>query len=65
MWYVYILSSKQKDWKYIGYSGDLKERLNDHNTGQVQSTQHYAPFELEAFVAVKTEQKARDLEKIF
>ncbi|MDZ7658665.1 GIY-YIG nuclease family protein [Fodinibius sp.] len=65
MWYVYILSSKQKDWQYIGYSGKLKERLKDHNEGNVQSTKHYAPFELEAFVAVKTEKKAQELERYF
>ncbi len=65
MWYVYILKSKNEDWQYIGYSGNLKERLKDHNQGNVQSTKHYAPFSLEAYVAVKTERKAKELEEYF
>jgi predicted GIY-YIG superfamily endonuclease len=65
MWYVYVLRSKSQDWQYIGYSGNLKKRLKAHNNGNVQSTKHYAPFTLEAFVAVKTENKAQELEKYF
>lgn len=65
MWYVYILNSKKQDWHYIGYSSDLRDRVQQHNKGRVQSTKHYAPFELKAYVAVQTEQKARELEKYF
>ena len=65
MWYVYILKSKNKDWRYIGSTGRLKDRFKSHNDGKNQATKHYAPFELEAYMAVKTEQKARQLEKYF
>jgi len=65
MYYVYILSSKEKDWSYIGYTGELKQRLQAHNAREVQSTKAYAPFELEAYVAVKTKQKAKELEGYF
>ncbi|HET6528723.1 MAG TPA: GIY-YIG nuclease family protein [Balneolaceae bacterium] len=65
MWYVYILKSKKEDWRYIGYSSDLKERFRSHNGKENQSTKHYAPFELEAYVAVNSEDKARELEKYF
>lgn len=65
MWYVYVLKSTVKDWMYIGYSSNLKSRVEQHNSGNVQSTKHYAPFELEAYVAVKTKQKAIELEKYF
>lgn len=65
MWYVYILKSKKHDWHYIGSTEDLKKRFKSHNQGENQSTKHYAPFELEAYVAVKTETKARKLEKYF
>lgn len=65
MGYVYIPKSKKKDWRYIGSTGNLRERFNSHNQGENQSTKHYAPFELEAYVAVQTEQQARKLEKIF
>lgn len=65
MWYVYVLKSKGEDWRYIGSTGDLKERFKQHNQGMSQSTKHYAPFELEAYIAVKTEWKAKNLEKYF
>jgi len=65
MFYVYVLKSQKDDKLYIGFTNDLKRRLNDHNTGLSQSTKSYIPFEIEAFVAVKTEQKARELERYF
>jgi predicted GIY-YIG superfamily endonuclease len=65
MWYVYILKSKKKDWRYTGYTNNLKDRFKNHNQKENQSTKHYAPFRLEAYIAVKTEQKARVLEKYF
>ena len=65
MWHVYVLKSKKKDWRYIGSTGQLKERLKSHNKGKNQATKHYAPFELEAYVAVSSERKARKLEKYF
>jgi len=65
MWYVYVIKSQTNDWIYIGSTGNLRTRLEDHNNGKVQSTKHYAPFELEAYIAVQTENKARELEKYF
>lgn len=65
MWYVYVLSSKKSDWRYVGYTGDLMQRIEDHNKGRNQSTRPYAPFDLEAYIAVQTEEKARQLEKYF
>ena len=65
MYYVYILESKEYDWQYIGYSGSLRKRFRAHNDKKVQSTKSYAPFELKAYIAVETEQKARELEEYF
>jgi len=64
-WFVYVLESLVKTWFYIGSTDDLNKRLSDHNLGHVQSTKAYRPFEVAAFVAVKTEAKARELEKCF
>jgi len=63
MWYVYIIRSLIKNFIYIGSTNSLKRRLNEHNCGLSLSTKHYKPFELEAFIAVKTESKAKELEK--
>ena len=64
-WIVYVLKSLKNDFVYIGSTGDLHTRLLEHNNGLVQSTKAYMPFEVVAYVAVTTEQKARALEKYF
>ncbi len=47
MYYVYALQSlKFKNWLYIGYSDDLKTRVETHNAGKVKSTQFYRPLRL-------------------
>jgi putative endonuclease len=65
MWYVYFLKSKEFDFRYTGSTNDLKRRFSDHNEKSVQSTKYYAPFILEAYIAVVTERQARSLEKYF
>ena len=63
MWYTYILRSQKDGKTYIGSTNDLKRRFKEHNDGLVRSTIHRTPFSLEAYVAVKTEERARALEK--
>ncbi len=65
MWFVYILKSLNTSFIYIGSTNNLKRRLQEHNDRLSQSTKHYAPFEIEAYVAVNSETKARELEKYF
>jgi putative endonuclease len=66
MWYVYIIRSTIKnDFIYIGSTNDLKRRFTEYNKGHSKATKPYSPFELEAYIAVKTEKKARNLEKYF
>ncbi|MBO6794900.1 MAG: GIY-YIG nuclease family protein [Balneolaceae bacterium] len=65
MFYVYMLKSIDSEWRYTGSTNDLRERLKKHNEGEVQSTKHFAPFKLEAYVAVNSEVKARALEQYF
>ena len=65
MWFVYVIKSLNKSFRYIGSTNNLEKRLKDHNGGKTQSTISYAPFEYDAYVAVKTEKKARELEKYF
>jgi len=64
-WFVYFLKSRRKNFIYIGSTHNLKRRLIEHNDGMVQSTKAYRPLEIVAFVAVKTEKHARQLEKYF
>ena len=65
MWYVYIIESQVKDWKYVGITDELKSRLQKHNRGEVQSTKHYRPIILAAYVAVRDKERAAALEKYF
>jgi putative endonuclease len=53
MFYVYVLSSLKQKRIYIGYSTNLKQRCQEHATGQVRSTKGYIPWKLvyyEAFL---------------
>ena len=65
MWFVYILRSLSADFIYIGSTNDLDRRLTEHNDGLNQSTKAYRPYKIQAFVAVETEAKARELERYF
>jgi putative endonuclease len=44
MYRVYILQSQKDKRTYIGFSGNVKERLEAHNRGEVRCTKHRKPF---------------------
>ena len=62
MWYAYILKMADGEY-YVGLTNDLKRRIEEHTTGQEISTKWRLPVILEAYIAVKSEQTARNLEK--
>jgi putative endonuclease len=64
-WFVYFLKSTVKNFVYVGFTHDLDRRMSQHTKGFVKSTKAYRPLELMAYVAVRTERKARELEKYF
>lgn len=64
MWYVYFLQLSNGDI-YVGSTNDLKRRLSSHQTGAVLSTRAYLPVVLKSYIAVETEQHARELEAYF
>ena len=65
MWYVYILRSEIDGKIYIGSTNDLKRRVKQHNSGLVNSTKYRIPLNLESYIAVISEDKARTLEQYF
>ena len=64
MWYVYFLGLQNGD-VYVGSTNDLRRRIASHQRGKVRSTTAYLPVTLKAYVALETEQNARQLERYF
>ena len=63
MWYVYILRSMTDKKLYIGSTNNISRRLTEHNSEKVDSTKCRIPFNLEAYIAVKDQAKAIELEQ--
>ncbi len=60
MFYVYVLYSEKDKGFYIGYSVDLKKRIEAHLNGRVKITKNRLPLILvyyEAFINKKTATK--------
>jgi putative endonuclease len=62
MFYLYILKSKKDGEMYVGSTGDLKKRLEMHNSGKIYSTKFRNPLELIYYEAYKAEKDARKRE---
>lgn len=63
MFYTYILLNSQTKRYYIGYSPDLKNRLQEHLNGNAKSTKSNLNYKLEWYCAFKTRTQALDFEK--
>ncbi len=63
MYYVYLLKSIKDKGFYIGYSSDLKKRIEEHLKGFVNSTKNRKPLELFYYEAYKTKDEALAREK--
>ena len=61
--YVYVLKSEKDENLYIGSTNDLKRRFADHNSGNVRSTRHRAPFALVYYETYASVGDARKREK--
>jgi predicted GIY-YIG superfamily endonuclease len=64
MKYVYILQSITFPERfYSGVTGDLKARINEHNSMKVPHTSKYAPWKLKTYVAFSNEKQAFGFKK--
>jgi putative endonuclease len=45
-YYVYVLKSCNRQYRYIGISDNVERRIQQHNKGYNRTTKPYAPFEL-------------------
>jgi len=62
-YYVYILKSRKNGIFYIGYTGNLRRRLDGHNSGKVFSTKLNIPYELIYFEGYRSRNNAISGEK--
>ena len=46
MYFVYVLQSLKDKRTYVGCTGNLENRIKEHNTGEVKSTKGRIPFRL-------------------
>ncbi len=63
MFYVYILQSKKNKRLYIGYTSDLRKRLEEHNKGESTYTKRYRPWRLIYYEAFLSKRDALTREK--
>ena len=65
MFYTYVLLSEKDDHLYVGFSKDLRNRMEQHAAGLVDSTKNRRPLELIYYEACLNEHDAINREKYF
>ncbi len=63
MYYVYILESSKDKSRYIGATSDLKNRLQEHNSGETKSNKSKLPYTIAWYCAFKNKEKAYEFER--
>ena len=59
MYYVYVLKSHVDHKLYVGYTTNLRERLQKHQNGEVTSTKFRRPFDLIFYEGYKSMKDAK------
>jgi len=60
MYHVYLLKNQKKEVFYIGYTKNIQNRFNEHNSGLVGYTKKYLPWSLiyyESFLSLEDAKK--------
>lgn len=65
MYYVYVLLSQKDNKFYIGFTGELKRRLKEHNSGKNTSTKSRRPLKLIYYEAHLSQADAMRRERYF
>ena len=64
MFYVYLIKSvSSPEQKYIGMTGNLRQRLEDHNSGRSLHTLKYRPWQLVNYIAFSSKNAALEFEQ--
>ena len=65
MFYTYVLLSEKDKELYVGFTEDLRARLEKHKTGKVKSTANRRPLKLIYYESCLHERDAIKREKYF
>ena len=65
MFYTYIIKSQKFDKYYIGYTNNLNDRLDTHNSGRSTYTKRYKPWKIIYYEIFNNRTKALSREKYF
>tara|TARA_B110000037_G_scaffold166418_1_gene188235 strand:+ start:226 stop:624 length:399 start_codon:yes stop_codon:yes gene_type:complete len=57
-YYVYLLRSTEGNHTYIGFTQELKTRLQKHNQGEVHHTSKYRPWKIQTAISFDSREKA-------
>lgn len=63
MFFVYVIHSQVKEYKYTGLTNNLVRRISEHNLGYNKSTCPFKPFKLIYYEICKSRKEARIREK--
>ncbi|MAO64851.1 MAG: endonuclease [Balneola sp.] len=63
MFYVYAISSIDRNYIYVGLTSNLEQRVSYHPKGYEKTTKPYAPFHLIYSETFQTRKEARNKEK--
>ena len=63
MYYTYLLHSMKDNGFYVGFTKDLKQRFEQHQRGEVQSTKNRLPLNLIYYEACLTQEDATRRER--
>ena len=58
MYFAYIIKSKKSKKLYLGYTDNLRKRLQEHNKGSVKSTKPYIPWKIVYYEAYLSKEEA-------
>jgi len=58
MFYFYVIQSLKDKKFYIGFTSDLKQRLEEHNSGKAWATKGRRPFRLAYYEAYHSKDDA-------
>lgn len=63
--YVYVLESLKDGERYVGYTNDLRRRIEEHAQGESRATKVRRPFQMIYYEACSMSEDAKRRERFF